>query len=86
MTTGRMTQLLHQAEGTDPLAALRAITAIRSELERREAVLVRRARVRGVSWSALAVVLGTSRQAVNRKHGGGWREGGSDGVSAVGHS
>ena len=39
-----------------------------------------------VALVPLAVVLGTSRQAVNRKHGGGWREGGSDGVSAVGHS
>ncbi len=75
MMTGRMTQLLQQADGTDPLAALRAIAGIRTELERREAVLVRRARVRGVSWSALAVVLGVSRQAVHRKHGGGWLEG-----------
>lgn len=72
MTTSRMAELLRQAEGTDPLAALRALVGIRAELERREAVLVRRARVRGVSWSAIAVVLGVSRQVVHRKHGGGW--------------
>ena len=72
MTTSRMAELLRQADGTDPLAALRALVGIRAELERREAVLVRRARVRGVSWSAIAVVLGVSRQAVHRKHGGGW--------------
>lgn len=74
MTTSRMTELLRQAEGTDPLTALRAIAGIRSELERREAVLVRRARVRGVSWAGIALVLGISRQALHRKHGGGWRE------------
>lgn len=74
MTTGRMTELLRQADGTDPLSALRAIAGIRSELERREAVLVRQARVRGASWTAIAMVLGVSRQAVHRKHGGGWSE------------
>ena len=72
MTTSRLTELLRQADGTDPLAALRALVGIRAELERREAVLVRRARVRGVSWTAIAVVLGVSRQVVHRKHGGGW--------------
>lgn len=72
MTTSRMAELLRQADGTDPLAALRALVGIRAELEQREAVLVRRARVRGVSWSAIALVLGVSRQALHRKHGGGW--------------
>jgi len=70
----RMTELLAQVEGNDPLAALGALASIRKEIERREAVLVRRARVRGASWAAIAVVLGVSRQAVHRKHGGGWRE------------
>jgi hypothetical protein len=76
MTTGRITKLVAQVQGTDPLSALRAVVEIRQELERREAVLVRRARVRGASWPAIAVVLGVSRQVVHRKHGGGWREGG----------
>lgn len=75
MTAGRMAELITQAEGADPLAALRAIVGIRQELERREAVLVRRARMRGASWPAIAVVLGVSRQAVHRKHGGGWVDG-----------
>lgn len=70
----RMEELLVQMEGHDPLVALRALASIRKEIERQEAVLVRRARVRGASWAAIAVVLGVSRQAVHRKHGGGWRD------------
>jgi len=66
--TERMQRLLAQADGADPVAALRV------EPERREAVLVRRARVRGASWAAIASVLGVSRQALHRKHGGGWRD------------
>lgn len=71
----RIRDLLAQADGEDPLAALGALARIRTEVERREAVLVRRARVRGASWAAIAVVLGVSRQAVHKKHGGGWRDG-----------
>lgn len=74
MTTIRMTELWAQAESTDPLSALRALALIRKEIERREAVLVRQARVRGASWAAIAVVQGVSRQAVHRKYGGGWRD------------
>ena len=84
MTTSRMAELLRQADGTDPLAALAALTGIRAELERREAVLVRRARVRGVSWSAIAVILGVSRNAVHRKHGGGWLHDGAPGHGSRG--
>ena len=72
--TERMQRLLAQADGADPVAALAAVVALRVELERREAVLVRRARVRGASWAAIASVLGVSRQALHRKHGGGWRD------------
>jgi hypothetical protein len=72
--TERMQRLLAQADGADPVAALAAVAALRVELERREAVLVRRARVRGASWAAIASVLGVSRQALHRKHGGGWRD------------
>lgn len=74
MTTSRMTELWAQADSTEPLPALRALAMIRTEIERREAVLVRRARVRGASWAAIAGVQGVSRQAVHRKYGGGWRD------------
>jgi hypothetical protein len=68
-----MAQLVAQADGDEPLAALRALVALRQEVERREAVLVRRARVRGTSWAAVASVLGVSRQAVHKKYGGSRR-------------
>ena len=69
-----MTRLVAQSDGEDPLSALGALKNLRAEVEQREAVLVRRARVRGASWAAIAAVLGVSRQAVHKKHGGGWRD------------
>lgn len=65
-----MSSLVAQAEGDDPVSALAALRALRTELERQEAVLVRRARLRGVSWAGIATVLGVTRQAVHKKHGG----------------
>lgn len=70
----RMSKLVSQADGEDPLTALQALVALRKEIEQREAVLVRRAKVRGASWAAIATVLGVSRQAVHKKHGGGFRD------------
>ena len=69
-----MSSLVAQAEGEDPISALAALRALRTEVERQEAVLVRRARNRGASWAAIATVLGVTRQAVHKKHGAGWRK------------
>lgn len=66
----RLSHLVAQADGDDPLTALQALASLRKEVEQREAVLVRRAKVRGASWAAIATVLGVSRQAVHKKHGG----------------
>lgn len=54
----------------DPLRGLRAMAGIRSEVERREAALVRRARNGGASWARIAAALGVSKQAVHKKYGG----------------
>ena len=53
------------------LAELRRLVGQRSELERREAVLVRRARNEGFVWEQIAMSLDVSRQAVHKKHAAG---------------
>lgn len=59
----------------DVLRELRQLVAARSELERREAVLVRRARNEGYVWEQIATCLEVSRQAVHKKHAGRPRRG-----------
>jgi hypothetical protein len=58
-------------EPPNVLAELRQLTKERSELERREAVLVRRARNEGFVWEQISSSLNVSRQAVHKKHAGG---------------
>ena len=52
-------------------AELRRLVADRAELERREAALVRRARIEGLVWAEIAGALGVTRQAVHKKHAAG---------------
>ena len=62
--------LARGAEDDDPVRALAALAELRRQVERQEEVVVRRARVRGLSWAAIATLLGVSRQAVHRKYSG----------------
>jgi len=62
--------LVLESADDDPLKALRALAQVRNLVERREAVLVRRARNGGSSWAEVAGALGVSKQAVHKKHGG----------------
>jgi transposase-like protein len=52
----------------DPETALRALSALRRELDAMEPVLVARARTTGATWSQVARSLGVSKQAAHRKH------------------
>lgn len=51
------------------LERLAEIAAQRRELEREESALVRRARMEGCAWAAIATAIGVTRQAVHKKHG-----------------
>lgn len=52
----------------DPEVALRAVSALRQELDSLEPELVGRALAAGASWSEIARSLGVSKQAAHRKH------------------
>ncbi|WP_433005342.1 helix-turn-helix domain-containing protein [Kribbella sp. CA-294648] len=65
-----LSELVVATAAADPLTALAATAELRTETERLEAVLVRRARNNGVTWTEIAAVLGVSKQAVHKKHGG----------------
>lgn len=69
--TNDLATLVRQAQDDDPLLALRAATALRREIERLEAVQVRRARVAGLAWAQIADAIGVSKQAVHKKYGRG---------------
>ncbi len=57
------------ADSDDPIQALKAIARLRKELDRVEAVAVRRARNANASWQFIALALGVSKQAVHKKYG-----------------
>lgn len=53
----------------EPLAELRRLTELRREISRAEEAQVRRARISGYSWIAIAAALGVSKQAAHKKYG-----------------
>jgi hypothetical protein len=68
-TTATIEQLAHDiVEIRHPETALRALTALRQELEAMEPALVQRALRAGASWSHIARALGVSKQAAHRKY------------------
>ncbi|HUP86279.1 MAG TPA: hypothetical protein VM143_11480 [Acidimicrobiales bacterium] len=66
------TKLAGAASSKDPAVGLRAVCALRTLLESLEALQVENARDAGWSWEQIASVLGVSKQAVHKKHAGGW--------------
>ncbi|WP_413098186.1 helix-turn-helix domain-containing protein [Streptomyces sp. Inha503] len=70
MDVEQLTKLATSTADDEPLVGLSAVAQLRAEMERIEAVLVRRARNNGATWPQIAAVLGVSKQAVHKKHGG----------------
>jgi hypothetical protein len=66
------TKLAGAASSKDPAVGLRAVCALRVLLESLEALQVENAREAGWSWEQIANALGVSKQAVHKKHAGGW--------------
>ncbi|WP_248963750.1 helix-turn-helix domain-containing protein [Sphaerisporangium perillae] len=64
-------QLASDAGSRDPAVGLRAVRALRTLVERLEALQVDNAREQGWTWQEIAVLLGVSRQAVHKKYAGG---------------
>ena len=64
------TELASAASSSDPDVGLRAVAALGRLLERLEELQVDNARRLGWSWEQIGGVLGVSRQAVHKKHGG----------------
>ncbi len=66
----KLRTIVDGADDPNPLTALAAVRQLHQEADRLEALMVRKARVADVSWAAIAMILGVSRQAVHRKYGG----------------
>ncbi|KXC06525.1 hypothetical protein [Microbacterium hominis] len=66
----QMTAAMATMGDENPLVGLGGLTQLRGEVERAEAVLVRRSRNAGATWVQIAAALGVSKQAVHQKYAG----------------
>lgn len=55
-------------DGDTPIGELARIAAKRRDIAREEEVAVRRARIAGMSWAEIGLVLGVSKQAMHKKY------------------
>ncbi|QKT06895.1 hypothetical protein HUN08_06600 [Gordonia sp. X0973] len=55
-------------DGETPIEALARVAGLRQEVARAEEVAVRRARLAGMSWAEIGLLLGVSKQAMHKKY------------------
>lgn len=55
--------------GDSPVDRLAAIAEAKAQLAREEAAAVRHARLHGMSWAEIGVIMGVSRQALHKRFG-----------------
>ena len=60
--------LIDSGTSRDPAVGLRAVAALRRLTDQLEDLQVQSAREQGWSWSAIAMAIGVSKQAVHKKH------------------
>ncbi|NIJ12146.1 DNA-binding XRE family transcriptional regulator [Saccharomonospora amisosensis] len=70
MDAAELADLVVTTTDRNPLVGLGAVARVRTEMERAEAALVRRARNAGATWEDIAAALGVSKQAVHKKYRG----------------
>lgn len=64
-----MVALARATDDEDPRTALAATARLRRAADQMESLVVRRARVSGMSWAEIATCLGVSKQAVHHRYG-----------------
>ncbi|MEZ5212052.1 MULTISPECIES: hypothetical protein [unclassified Gordonia (in: high G+C Gram-positive bacteria)] len=57
-----------QPDGETPIEQLTRLAALRRDLAREEEAAVRRARIAGLSWAEIGLLLGASKQAMHKKY------------------
>ena len=70
MDIDQLMALTRATRDEQTLAALSATTELINNMERTQAVLVRRSRNEGATWVQIAAALKVSKQAVHKKYGG----------------
>ncbi|XAS68999.1 AsnC family protein [Micrococcaceae bacterium Sec5.7] len=64
-----MNTMIGSMDGKGPVEALHTVAKLHKELARAETEAVLRGRQAGLSWEAIALCLGISKQAVHKKYG-----------------
>lgn len=59
----------NDGDAPNPVARLAAIAEAKTALAREESAAVRHARLHGLSWAEIGVVLGVSKQALHKRFG-----------------